>query len=811
MSLKRKGKKSRTGRIYFWLLILFISVVMNISSHFVHSEQGNPADTSVTETPSGALNDQGISEKSNGEKTAAVITVSANFNKKELLSVQKQIDRARGKGCRTIIFEFSGRGLSFTSFSQLAELIDALATGEKVRTIAFVPDQAKGMSMLAVFACREIVAGKFAQLGQVADPEQAGKRSRPAASQVDVQSLQVKIAGFAVSAGHDPLIARAMTDKRMILYRIERLDQTKLVDQSGFEEHVQQTQQPWRMKGSGPLVGADQVLLLDGQQALEVGLLRNNTASLDELADIFAVKVLKTETDSRIVEASDEAADEDLDDQSSLRDSRPDPNAPAKPPKAVVITIADMVDNGLYESLKRRTQAAIDAGATHIIYQVDTDGGLVSSARDIWYYFMHDVNLKVHTVAYVRSRALSAGAMISVACKDVIMKKATQIGDCAPITMGGQLEGVEREKIESALRKHFTDAAEINGYPAALCRAMVSIHLQVYRYKNLENDRWDYFDDDGNGENLPDGYPYDLESAELVVREGELCTLTADNALKYGITRAVVEGLDEQALEKVFKFLEQRDQIKFSRPVSVMETNWSETMVRWIASPAVAGILMLVALLGIYVELNSPGLGLPGTVAVIALTILFGSKYLIGMANWWEIAFFIIGMGLLVLEIFVIPGFGIAGISGILLMVFALGAMMVTNSPSEFPMPTTEIDWQNFEKHLLWTMAGFLGFIVCAFFFGKYFTRIPFTNRLVLPAHDEPVSARSGGAAAPSRDFEIKVGQKGITLSPLRPSGNARFGDKKLSVVSRGNIIDAGKEIVVVTIDGNSIVVKEIS
>ncbi|MBN2376073.1 MAG: hypothetical protein JXD22_06715 [Sedimentisphaerales bacterium] len=784
---------------------------MNISNHFVHSEQDNPVVTAVTETTSGVLSDQGISEKPNGEKTAAVITISENFNKKELLSVQKQIDRARDQGCRTIIFEFSGRGQSFTNFSQLAELIDDLATGEKIRTIAFVPDQAKGMSMLAVFACREIVAGKFAQLGQIADPDQAGKRTKTGSSGVDVQSLQVKAVGFALSAGHDPLIARAMTDKRMILYRIERQGQTKLVDQSGFEEHVQQTQQPWRMKGSGPLAGADQVLLLDGQQALEVGLIRNNTADLDELAEIFAVKLLKTKTDSRTDIASDEAADEELAEQKTSWDSRPDPNAPAKPPKAVVITIADMVDNGLYESLKRRTQAAIDAGATHIIYQVDTDGGLVSSARDIWYYFMHDVNLKVHTVAYVRSRALSAGAMISVACNDIIMKKATQIGDCAPITLGGQLEGVEREKIESALRKHFTDAAEINGYPAALCRAMVSIHLQVYRYKNLETDSWDYFDDDGNGENLPDGFPYDLESAELVVREGELCTLTADNALKYGISRTVVEGLDEQAIEKVFKFLEQRDQIKFSRPIAVLETNWSETMVRWIASPAVAGILMLVAMLGIYVELNSPGLGLPGAVALIALTILFGSKYLIGMANWWEIAFFIIGMGLLVLEIFVIPGFGIAGISGILLMVFSLGAMMVTNSPSEFPLPATELDWQNFEAHLLWTMAGFLGFIVCAYFFGKYFTRIPITNRLVLPAHDDPVSARSGGAAAPSAKLPVTVGQKGITLSSLRPSGNARFGNQKLPVVSRGNIIDANKEIVVVAIDGNSIVVKEIS
>jgi len=141
-------------------------------------------------------------------------------------------------------------------------------------------------------------------------------------------------------------------------------------------------------------------------------------------------------------------------------------------------------------------------------------------------------------------------------------------------------------------------------------------------------------------ERLPtDANSWDIANKKLIVRDDEILTLTANRAAQYGIARAVVSDVD-QALA----FFEERDGVKFAGEPEVYETNWSEEMVRLINSPAVMSILVLLAFLGVYLELNSPGVGLPGLVAVICFVIIIGSKYLIGLANWVEVAIFALGI-----------------------------------------------------------------------------------------------------------------------------------------------------------------------
>jgi membrane-bound serine protease (ClpP class) len=424
-----------------------------------------------------------------------------------------------------------------------------------------------------------------------------------------------------------------------------------------------------------------------------------------------------------------------------------------------------MIDEGLYESIKRRVEAALEDGANYIILEMDTFGGRVDSAIAITNYLLHEVATRAYTVAYVPTEAYSAGALISVACNDIIMKKATKLGDCAPIVMGGKLEGTEREKVESPLRAIFEASAKANGYPIALCKAMVTMSMEVWQVQNLQSGQYEYFEKDELPNLAP--YVYDLDGKKKVVKEGELLTVDADKALEYGLARAVVDDF-----EGVLQFLEQRDDVKFERPVARITTNWSEELVRWLASPTVAGILFMVALLGIYAELNSPGLGLPGAVAVIALVILFGSKYLIGLANWWEIAVFVIGLGLLIVEIFVIPGFGVAGISGIILIIFALGAMMVGNQPNRLPIPMTEFDWELFRKNMIGTFAGFIGFLIGAYFIGKHLHKIPIANKLVLAAPEGEIAVVKAIDSTTTPEPVVKVGQEGVTLTTLRPAGS---------------------------------------
>jgi len=229
------------------------------------------------------------------------------------------------------------------------------------------------------------------------------------------------------------------------------------------------------------------------------------------------------------------------------------------------------------------------------------------------------------------------------------------------------------------------------------------------------------------------------------------------------------------------------------------------------------GILFMIALLGVYIELNTPGVGLPGLVAVMCFAIIIGSKYLVGLANWIEVASFVVGIILLMVEIFVLPGFGVAGITGIICIMFGLFGMLVKNPPGKLPWPQGPEDWDSFLNGVLGLSFGFVGFVVLAGLFAKYLPKIPIFGRLILATPSEssessesaPAQFRSVTAIAPN--LPVEVGHKGVSISQLRPSGIARIGNKRLNVVSRGELIEANKEIIVVEIEGNSIVVKEIT
>lgn len=474
--------------------------------------------------------------------------------------------------------------------------------------------------------------------------------------------------------------------------------------------------------------------------------------------------------------------------------------------RAAVIICKGLIDEGLLESIKRRTQEAMQEGADYLIYEIETYGGLLHAADKISNYLILEVpklSKKARTVAYITTEAISAGAMISVSCQDIIMVENTRIGDCAPISLGGKLEGVEREKIESFTRATFMRAAEANGYPKALLKAMVTMQAEVYRVKNLKTGEYEFFE----GVHLPkDANEYDLDNKELIVSEDELLTLTASDAVKYGVARAQVKDL-----AGALAFLAGRDGVVFVGEPMVLETLWSEEMVRWLNSPAVMAVLVMVALLGVYIEFSTPGVGLPGLAAVICFGLIIGSKYLHGLANWVEIVLFGVGVLLLLVEIFVLPGFGIAGALGIICVLAGIFGMLIRNPPDKFPWPHTSVEWQVFLNGVLGILVGFVGFIVLAWLFGRYLPKLQFLSGLILV----PRSAQRGGpmrlsmtTVPESKITGVRVGDVGEVVSILRPTGKARFGDAIVDVVAEGEFLGRGTEIEIIEIHGNRVVVK---
>ena len=471
--------------------------------------------------------------------------------------------------------------------------------------------------------------------------------------------------------------------------------------------------------------------------------------------------------------------------------------------KAVVIPCKGLIDQALFESIKRRSETAMAAGADYLVYEIGTYGGLVDAADSIAKYFIQTVGDRARTVAYVTTEAISAGALVSVSCNDIVMRKSTTIGDCAPITLGGKLEGVEREKAESFIRAAFQRAAEANGYPELPLKAMVTMQIEVWRVTNLQSGHWELFE----GKTLPtDANEYDVEGAEEIVGPDELLTLTASQALEYGVARAVVDDLDG-----TLAFLERRDGVVFPEAPIVLDTTWSERMVSWLNSPAVMGVLIMLALLGVYIELSAPGVGLPGLVAVICFALIIGSKYLTGLANWIEIILLFAGIALLLIEFLVLPGFGIAGVLGIIFVFAGLFGMLIGNAPDQLPWPETPQDWSTLTDGLLGMAFGFVGFLVLAALFARFLPRLRFMSGLILvPAAGQGSSVLSITAPSESKQTGVRVGDIGRVTSRLRPAGRARFGDAIVDVVATAEFLDVGTSIEIIEIHGNRVVVRSV-
>lgn len=484
-----------------------------------------------------------------------------------------------------------------------------------------------------------------------------------------------------------------------------------------------------------------------------------------------------------------------------------EPNALSSPAtgrqaKAAIIPCTGTVDGALLASIERRSEMAMDDGADYLIYEISTYGGRVDAADSIAKYFIQTIGDRAHTVAYVTTEAVSAGALISVSCNDIIMRRSTTIGACAPISLGGTLEGVEREKMESYLRATFQRAAEANGYPELPLEAMVTVRIEVWRVRNLQTGQWEFV------ESVPDDpNTYDIDSAEQVVDDSKLLTWTDSQALKYGVARAVVANRSE-----ALAFLEHRDNVTFSQPPVVLKQLWSERLVSWLNSPAVMGVLVMLALLGVYIEFTTPGLGLPGLVAVICFAIIIGSKYLTGLANWVEIVFLLAGVVLLLIELFVLPGFGIAGFLGIVFIFAGLFGMLLRNRPDQMPWPETPADWSLIRQGVSGMVIGLVGFVVLATIASRFLPKLRFMSGLILVPNAPGPDADKLSMTAPPDNAEVgvKIGDIGKVTSKLRPAGKARFGQAVVDVVATAEFLDVETDVEIIEIHGNRVVVRSI-
>lgn len=420
-------------------------------------------------------------------------------------------------------------------------------------------------------------------------------------------------------------------------------------------------------------------------------------------------------------------------------------------PVVYLLPIEGMIDLGLAPFVQRVLDEATGVRAGAVVLEINTFGGRVDAAVVI-----RDALLRsqVRTVAFVNKRAISAGALISLAATTIAMSDGGTIGAATPVELGGPGGAAQpvAEKTVSYVRKEFRATAESRGRPPLLAEAMVDADVEI----------------------------------PGLIGKGKLLTLTTEEALKHKLADFRADSV-EAVLERLGLG---GAEIRRATPT------WAESVLRFLTHPVVSSLLMTIGILGIIVELRTPGFGVPGAVGIGSLALFFWGHWLVRLVGWEELLLVGAGVILLAIELFVTPGFGATGVLGIAALVGGLGLSLVGAGAT----------WAVIIAAMGRVAVSLLLAIVAALILLRFLPRLPFGRRLVL---ETELTAREGFASAPETD-RAWLGKRGTTASPLRPAGIADIEGERVDVVSDGDFIDAGDPITVVRVDGNRIVVRRL-
>ena len=424
---------------------------------------------------------------------------------------------------------------------------------------------------------------------------------------------------------------------------------------------------------------------------------------------------------------------------------------PASTQKNVVyvVPVKGVIDLGLAPFIQRVLNEAQKNQAAAVILDINTFGGRVDAAVQIRDALL---NSPVRTIAFIDKRAISAGALISLAAQTIVMAPGSTIGAATPVQSGptGSTTAPTSEKTVSYVRKEFRATAESRKRPPLIAEAMVDSDVVI-----------------------PD-----------VSEKGKLLTLTTEEALKLKVA-----DLQANSIEALLKELNILDtELRSFTP------NWAEEVVRFLTHPVVSSLLVSVAMLGIFLELRTPGFGAPGVIGLSSLSLFMWGHWLVQLAGWEELLLALLGVFLFALELFVIPGFGIVGILGLLAL---LGALVMST-----------LGAGSHSGFVLWAVVR-MGFsvalaIVLTALFLKFLPKLPIGRKLILST---ALDTSDGFSSAPPSDYQW-LGRTGHAHSTLRPAGIADFQGHRVDVVSDGEFIDAGSPIRVLHVDGNRIVVQ---
>jgi membrane-bound serine protease (ClpP class) len=417
----------------------------------------------------------------------------------------------------------------------------------------------------------------------------------------------------------------------------------------------------------------------------------------------------------------------------------------AQAPAVYRITVSGVVENGLAPYVARSLREAQAQGAVAAILDMDTPGGRIDAAERIADAVRGS---RIPVYAYVNPRAYSAGALIAISSNGIYMRPGAVIGAATPV----DAQGVKAsEKMVSAMRAEFRSLAEQRGLDPKLAEAMVD------------------------------------ESAGIpgVVQKGQLLTLSTTEAVRLGFAKGQVA--DESELLTAIGHPHAQ--------IITTEPNWAEGVVGFLTNPLVAPLLLSLGILGLVFEIKTGAFGIGGLLSMVSLGLFFGSSLILGLAGWEEVLLLGLGAIALAVEIFILPGFGVAGVVGGLAIVTSMVLAMIGKHPSSGDVAQAL------------AVLGASLFITLAVMYA-WLRHLPNSGRFSGLLLKGSVHKSQGFVSAPNRGD--LVGRDGVAVTDLRPSGTARVGDERLDVVTEGEYVPQGSRVQVVQSDGYRHVVRAV-
>ena len=663
--------------------------------------------------------------------------------------VRVALERAKKNDVQLVlVFQFdipqgqrdAGRGSEFGAAHDLADFLSSEELNA-ASTVAYLPKPIRGHAVLVALACQEIIMADDASLGAAGIDE---KTLTPT-----LRSAYAEIAGRRRTV--PPTIALGMLDPAVEVLQVET---DKMTSEFVTPEELQELKQRHTTQEPVVLKRAGEVCELSGSEARRWGFAKYLASDRRE--------VLKA------LELPSTAVDDDLSLDGGWRAVRVDLKGPLR---------ADSV-----RQAQQMIEEHVRGGVNFVCLWIESAGGSMTDAMRLANFLALELDpARVRTVAYVPNEARSDAAVIALACDQLVVHPGAVLG-------GPGAYEPSADEIRDAREVIHRKLAPRKGRSWSLMAAMIDPNIDVYRASRLGD--VEYFCDDELREQEEPGK---WEKGPIVKMPGVLLRLTGEKAEEYHLANHVVDN-----------FAQFKQYFGLQNDLTLVEPGWADFLIQALASPGVAVLLLLIGGAALYIELHAPGMGIGAFVAAVCFLLFFWSRYLGGTAGWLEVSLFVAGVACLLMEIFVVPGFGIFGLGG--------GALVLASlilASQTFVWPRNEYQVGQLEQSLLAIAGAGMGLIAIAVLLRKRLPRSPFLGRMMLkpPVGEEAEAIRRREALV---DLDDLRGQQGTTTTQLTPGGKARFGDVLVDVIADGEVISRGARVEVVSVQGSRVLVKEV-